>query len=68
VVSEDAVVLDLDNVVLVLRVLLLQMLKDSELNTCLVLVPLLVLDDFDGDDLTRLMVTALYRLTKTTLA
>ena len=65
--SEVAVVLDLDDVVGVIWVLILQVLQYVQLDTCLVLIPFLVLDDLDGDNLPSLVVQALQSLTKRSL-
>lgn len=45
--SKDGMVLDLDNIELIIRVILLQMLKYMEFNSCLVLVSLFISDDLD---------------------
>lgn len=55
-IAENAMILDLNDVVLIFRVLLLQVLQNAELHTGLVLVPLLILDDFDGHDLVCLVI------------
>lgn len=62
VVSEHAMVLNLNYVVLVFGVLLLQVLKDAQLNTSLVLVSLLVLYYLDCDNLPSLVIQALESL------
>ena len=66
-VAEYAVILNLDNVVLILGVLPLQVLKDTQLDTCLVLVSLLVFDYFDGHCLACFVVYAFERLTEAAL-
>ena len=66
-VAEYAVVLDLDDVVLILGVLPLEVLKDTQLDTCLVLVSLLVFDYFDGHCLACLVVDAFERLAEASL-
>lgn len=68
VVSKEAVVLNLYDIVLVLWVLLLQMLQNSKLYSCLMLVSLFVLDDLDSNDLSSLMIHAFKGLAKTSLA
>ena len=67
-VSEDAVVFDLNNIVLVVWVMLLQMLQNSQLHSCLMLVSLFILDDLDCYDLACLVVKALNGLSKTAFA
>jgi len=63
-VPENAMIFDLDDVILILRVLLLEVLEDAKLDTCLVLVSLLVFDDFDGNNLACFVVQALQSLAK----
>ena len=67
-IAEYAVILYLNDVVLIFWVLLLQMLKDSELDTRLVLIALLVFDDLQRNDLACLVVEALKCLPKATFA
>ena len=66
-VAEYAVILDLDDVVLVLGVLPLEVLEDTQLDTSLVLVSLLVFYYFDGHCLACLVVDAFERLTEAAL-
>ena len=47
--SENTMVEDLDDVVCVFWILLLKMLQYLELDSCLVLVSLLILDNLDGN-------------------
>ena len=55
-VTEHAVVLDLDNVILIIWIVLLQVLQDAKFNTCLMLISLFVLNDLDGDNLSCLVI------------
>ena len=66
--SEVAVVLDLDDVVGVVWVLILQVLQYVQLDTCLMLISLLVLDNLDSHNLSSLVVQALQSLTKRSFA
>jgi hypothetical protein len=66
--SEDLVVDDSDDVVVVVFVFVFQILQDSQLDSSLVLEPFLVPDDFDCNHLLLLVVKALQRLAKTTAA
>jgi hypothetical protein len=67
-VPENAVVLNLNDVVLVFRVVLLEVLQNVKLDACLMLVSLLIFDDFDGHDLSCFMVEAPQSLAKATLS
>ena len=67
-ISENAVVFDLDDVVLVFGVMLLQVLEDAKLDTCLMLVSLLIFDDLYGHDLSCFMVQAPQSLAKAALS
>ena len=57
-IAEDAVVFDLDYIVLILRIFALQVLQNSKLHTCLVLVAFFVLDYLHGYNLICLVVIA----------
>ena len=65
---EDDEVVQVDHVHDVFRVVLLQELQDLQLNTGLVVILLLVLDDLDCDIDARLMVEALEGRSKRALA
>ena len=58
-VTEHAVILDLNDVVLIVWVLFLEMLQDAEFNTCLMLIALFVFDNLESDNLTSLVIKAL---------
>ena len=63
--SENTMVEDLDDVVCVFWILLLKMLQYLELDSCLVLVSLLILDYLDSYHLFSLMVETFERLAET---
>lgn len=67
-VTEQAMVFDLNNVVLIFWILFLQVLKDAQLHTRLMLVPFFVFYYLKSHDLLGLMVKALKRLSKTALS
>jgi len=58
VLAEDHIVIDVDHVHYIVSVVVAQVLKDTQFNTCLVVVLLLVLDDLDSDILLLLVVDA----------
>ena len=66
--SENAMVEDLDDVVCVFWILLLKVLQYLELDSCLVLVSLLILDNLDSNHLFSLMVETFERLAETAFA
>ena len=66
--AEDAMILDLDYIVLIFCVLLLQMLQDVQFDTSLMLVALFVLYDFDSYNFSCFMIHAFECLAETTLA
>lgn len=66
--SENAMVKDLDDVICVFWILLLKVLQYLELNSCLVLVSLLILDDLDSNHLFGLVVETFECLAETTFS
>ena len=62
--AEHAVVFDANDVVRVLRIVLLQVQQNLELHACLMLEFLLVSDDLDGYDLACLVIHALQGLSE----
>ena len=54
--SEVAVVFNLNDIVRIFWILVLKVLQDAQLNTRLMLVPLLVLDDLDCHYLVGLVI------------
>ena len=67
-VSEQAMVFDLNDVVLIFWILFLQVLKDTQLHTRLMLVPFFVFNYLESHNFLSLMVKALKRLSKTALS
>lgn len=68
VAAEDLVVDDSDDVVVIVLVSVLEVLQDPELHAGLVLEPLFVANDFDGDHLLLFVVEALQRLAEAAAA
>ena len=66
--TEDGVVMHSHDVILIVLVLLLEVAKQAQLDTSLMLEALLVTDYFDGNHHLVLMVKALEGLAKTTRA
>ena len=58
-VTEHAVILDLNDVVLIVWVLFLEMLQDAEFNAGLMLIALFVFDNLESDNLASLVIKAL---------
>lgn len=67
VLSEEHVVFDSDDVVLVVWVVVVQVLEDPKLNACLILELLLVTDQLDGHRFLSLVVQARDGLAKASL-
>ena len=65
--SEDKVVIYTDDVVLVMFVVVVQVLEDSQLNSCLILKFLFVSDDFKSYLLVSFVIEAFDGLSKTSL-
>ena len=63
--SENFIINDSYNVVVIVFVTIFEVLKDFQLNTCLILKPFLVPDDFNGDHLLLFVVKTLQSLSKT---
>ena len=61
-------VLDSDDIVLVVPVMVVEILEDSQLHTSLILELLLIANDFDSDTLVGLVIKTLDSLTKAALA
>ena len=66
--SELTAVFDLNDVVRILGILVLEVLKDLQLHSCLVLELFLAADDLDSNDLFGQMVKALEGLAKASFA
>ena len=64
VVPENAVILYLNDVILIFLVLFLEVLEDAKLDTCLMLVSLLIFDNLHGNDFSCFVVQALQSLAK----
>ena len=63
--SEDVIVVNPDDIVLVMRVIVVQELKNLQLHSSLVLELLFVPDNFDSHKVARLMIKTLNSLSKT---
>ena len=61
-------VLDSNDIVLVVPVMVVEILEDSQLHTSLILELLLIANDFDSDTLVGLVIKTLDSLTKAALA
>lgn len=66
--SENAMVKDLDDVICVFWILFLKVLQYLKLDSCLVLVSLLILDDLDSNHLFGLMVETFECLAEATFS
>ena len=66
--SEDVIVVNPDDIVLVMRVIVVQELKNLQLHSSLVLELLFVSDNFDSNQIACLMIKALDSLSKTSRA
>ena len=66
--TEDCIVFDSNDIVRILWIMFLEIRKNVQLNTCLMVKPLLVSDDFYGHKLVGFVVVAFQSLTKTTFS
>lgn len=66
--SEDSVVVNSDDIILIILVFDFKISQQMQLNTCLVLEALLIADDFNGHYSLQLVIIALQGLTKATRA